>query len=286
MKSEIEADLLENAKEADRRRTFVETNAKNLKHRLDASRRQAEFENKVRLAENSSLMYECNDLRFQVKELERRLQIAEAQIEFKAKSKSSKLDSSTLAFAIPRISDDNAVDEKPKMSASVDRLLDIKANPIRPPASVVETLGDSMDGTHEPRKLLPKLINEDLRRRSVGNKMTASEKVNRKLRKELESLVFQLEEIHKEKDFYCSEMNKLRQQISRYSQLDEKATTGSYNHAPIRIDTSSPGGIQPSPLKAALSPSFSAFFQDRSDAVNERPMRIVGTIPTSKRPLK
>lgn len=277
MKSEIEADLLENAKEADRRRNFVETNAKNLKHRLDASRRQAEFENKVRLAENSSLMYECNDLRFQVKELERRLQIAEALIESKAKARSPKLNAKTLTSTFPRVNDDAAIDEVPKMSASVDRLLDIKANPIRPPPSVVETLGDSMDGTHDPRKTLPKLITDATRRRGVGDKEKASEKVVRRLRKELESLVLQLEEVHKEKDFYCSEMNKLRQQVSRYSQPDERVRGLATN------DTSSPGGMQPAPLKASLSPSFSPFFEDRRDAASERAMRVIGTIPNSKR---
>lgn len=279
MKSEIEADLLENAKEADRRRTFIETNAKNLKHRLHASRRQADFENKVRLSENSSLMYECNDLRFQVKELERRLQIAEAQIESNAKPRNHELNAQSPKYSISRLRRTELTKVETRIYSSVDRLLDIKANQIRPPLNADDLMEDSGEGTYRQR-VLPRVAKHDPRHRLSAEK-NLNDKGIRKYQRELEALVVQLEEVHKEKDFYLSEMNKLRQQVALLSRPVEKANDRGLNYG--FNDTARNGSFDLSPLRLSLDRSFSPYFEDRNNTEGERDMRVVGNIPTAKK---
>jgi WD40 repeat protein len=73
---EIESELIENAKEAQRQRQFVERSAENLKHRLESTRAEASRINRTRLNENSHLIFECNELRKEVKNLQRKLEIS------------------------------------------------------------------------------------------------------------------------------------------------------------------------------------------------------------------
>lgn len=73
---EIESELIENAKEAQRQKQFVERSAENLKHRLENTKAEASRINRTRLNENSHLIFECNELRKEVKNLQRKLEIS------------------------------------------------------------------------------------------------------------------------------------------------------------------------------------------------------------------
>lgn len=73
---EIETELIESAKEANRQRQFVERSADNLQHRLRTTKAEAARINRTRLNENSHLIFECNELRKEVKQLTRKLEIA------------------------------------------------------------------------------------------------------------------------------------------------------------------------------------------------------------------
>jgi hypothetical protein len=74
--AEIDQELLENAKEANRQRAFIERSAADLKHRLDLANLEMIRSSQRRLHENSHLVYECNELRAELKTLKRRLKIA------------------------------------------------------------------------------------------------------------------------------------------------------------------------------------------------------------------
>ena len=73
--NEIEDALIDTAKEADRQKKFVERQAFNLKHRLRSTEREANLTARHRLHENSDLLFECNDLRTENKELNRTIDI-------------------------------------------------------------------------------------------------------------------------------------------------------------------------------------------------------------------
>ena len=73
---EIETELIESAKESQRQRQFVERSAENLKHRLHSTRTEAARINRTRLNENSHLIFECNELRKELKQMQRKLDIA------------------------------------------------------------------------------------------------------------------------------------------------------------------------------------------------------------------
>jgi len=72
---EVEEALLETAKEAERQKRFVEHQSGNLKHRLGSLKRETHTMAKQRLNENSNLLFECNDLRLENRELHRRLEM-------------------------------------------------------------------------------------------------------------------------------------------------------------------------------------------------------------------
>ena len=72
---DIEEALVENAKEAERQRKFLEKESTGLRHRLTTNKSDVERAARARLRENSSLLYECNDLRREVKQLERQLDV-------------------------------------------------------------------------------------------------------------------------------------------------------------------------------------------------------------------
>ena len=60
---DVEEALVETAKEADRQRSFKEREADGLKHRLTSVKSEADHIIRRRLQDNSSLLFECNDLR-------------------------------------------------------------------------------------------------------------------------------------------------------------------------------------------------------------------------------
>eukprot|EP01039_Chlorochromonas_danica_P002482 gene2482-2720_t len=78
---DVEEALVETAKEAERQKKFVERQASNLKHRLQATQKEAHVLIRHRLHENSDLLFENNDLRTENKELHRKLNIHKQQIE-------------------------------------------------------------------------------------------------------------------------------------------------------------------------------------------------------------
>ena len=80
LKNEIDTELLETAKEANRQKKFVERSAKNLQHRLKQTSLDSMRQSQKRLMENSNLMYECNELRQTKKNLERRIFVLEEQM--------------------------------------------------------------------------------------------------------------------------------------------------------------------------------------------------------------
>ena len=60
---DVEDALVETAKEADRQRSFKEREAETLKHRLQSNKLEADLTINRRLQDNSSLLFECNELR-------------------------------------------------------------------------------------------------------------------------------------------------------------------------------------------------------------------------------
>lgn len=77
--AEIESELVENAKEANRQRQCMERTSENLEHRLRVIKNETERVNRTRLNENSHLIFECNDLRRDLKNVQRKLDIANQQ---------------------------------------------------------------------------------------------------------------------------------------------------------------------------------------------------------------
>jgi regulator of replication initiation timing len=75
MAQEIDEALVETAKEADRQKKFVESQSDMLRHRLRHVSRESHSLARHRLNENSNLLFECNDLRMEAKELNRKLAI-------------------------------------------------------------------------------------------------------------------------------------------------------------------------------------------------------------------
>lgn len=66
-KRERDLDLEDAAKEAERQKYFAERQAQNLEHRLKSTKAEAIRINNSRLKENSQLVFECNELRRQLK---------------------------------------------------------------------------------------------------------------------------------------------------------------------------------------------------------------------------
>jgi hypothetical protein len=83
---EVEEALVETAKEADRQKKFVERQSDNLKHRLSCVKREAHTLGRHRLNENSTLLYECNELRTEVKELKRKLEVKKNALDLAERS--------------------------------------------------------------------------------------------------------------------------------------------------------------------------------------------------------
>ena len=81
MVKEIEEALVETAKEADRQKKFVERQTNNLRHRLHCVKRETHTVARHRLNENSNLLFECNELRTEVRELQRKLAIKANELE-------------------------------------------------------------------------------------------------------------------------------------------------------------------------------------------------------------
>lgn len=73
---EIDQELLESAQEANRQRAFINRAATDLKHRLDLAQTEAMRLSQRRLHENSRLVYECNELRLELKEQTRKYRLA------------------------------------------------------------------------------------------------------------------------------------------------------------------------------------------------------------------
>ena len=76
MMKEVEDELVDAAKESERQKLFVERQCSDYLHRLNRTRNEALRLTKSRLNENSTLMYECNDLRREVRELQRKLEVS------------------------------------------------------------------------------------------------------------------------------------------------------------------------------------------------------------------
>jgi hypothetical protein len=281
MKAEVDAELIENAKEADRRRAFVEDNAKALKHRLNSNKRQAELDNKVRLAENSSLMYECNDLRWQVKDLERKLQVAEAAIE---QSDKPKLEPSLLPNQSRAQRPNSNISLE--MSRSSDKSFNIKGTSnIRKTVNKDDTsLSDSYDVPPMPYKRdLPK-VEPPLKTRKV--KEAQAERSVKRLTVELDALVLQLDSAHKEKEVYRMETNKLRQlvaQLQRTSTEDNAFQIYS-QEAMSGLEYPPSGGSAQRALKKSVQMAApSPFFEDGDDFLEpEGTIQIVGTSPATR----
>lgn len=81
MVQEIDEALVETAKEADRQKKFVERQSNNLRHRLQNVNRESHALARHRLNENSNLLFECNDLRMEAKELNRKLSIKRNELD-------------------------------------------------------------------------------------------------------------------------------------------------------------------------------------------------------------
>lgn len=72
---EVEEELIESAKEADRQKVYVERAAKNTEARLKQVREESSRQIQMRLLENSTLMFECNNLRRDVKILKNNVEL-------------------------------------------------------------------------------------------------------------------------------------------------------------------------------------------------------------------
>ena len=70
---DVEEELIETAKEADRRKEFVEKAASQTAMRLKRVQDESNRQMQKRLMENSNLMFECNNLRREKKELQRKI---------------------------------------------------------------------------------------------------------------------------------------------------------------------------------------------------------------------
>ena len=62
---------------AERQKKFTERESRSLKHRLAVTKGDVDRANRNRLHENSNLLYECNDLRRNMKALEKQLEVKE-----------------------------------------------------------------------------------------------------------------------------------------------------------------------------------------------------------------
>mmetsp|Transcript_15032 Transcript_15032/g.16277 ORF Transcript_15032/g.16277 Transcript_15032/m.16277 type:complete len:1892 (-) Transcript_15032:105-5780(-) len=78
---DVEEALVETAKEADRQKKFVERQSHNLKHRLHTHEKESRLKHRHRLHENSDLLFECNELRMENRELMRKLAVAEHDLD-------------------------------------------------------------------------------------------------------------------------------------------------------------------------------------------------------------
>ena len=99
---QVEEELVETAKEAERQKDFVKKEANSLKNRLQVTKDEAMRLSRSRLTENSNLLYECNDLRRNLKQLERKYEGASKEL-FEAKETISKMkDTIAASFALGR----------------------------------------------------------------------------------------------------------------------------------------------------------------------------------------
>jgi hypothetical protein len=78
---DVEEALIETAKEADRQKNFVERQSDNLKHRLHTQEKESRLQHRHRLHENSDLLFECNELRAENRDLQRKLGIAQHDLD-------------------------------------------------------------------------------------------------------------------------------------------------------------------------------------------------------------
>lgn len=78
---EVDDALVGTAKEAERQKRFVERQSRNLKHRLQVTERESHSSARHRLHENSDLLFECNDLRVENKELQRKIGLLKHDLE-------------------------------------------------------------------------------------------------------------------------------------------------------------------------------------------------------------
>jgi len=78
--SEIESELIESVKEAQKQKGFIEHTAENLRHRLENTKVEAARANRARLQENSHLIFECNELRKEIRNLQRKLESSNNQL--------------------------------------------------------------------------------------------------------------------------------------------------------------------------------------------------------------
>jgi hypothetical protein len=78
---DVEEALVETAKEADRQKNFVERQSDNLKHRLHTQEKESRLQHRHRLHENSDLLFECNELRAENRDLQRKLLIAQHDLD-------------------------------------------------------------------------------------------------------------------------------------------------------------------------------------------------------------
>lgn len=74
--AELNQEFLDNAKEANRQRAFVERSAADLKHRLELASLEQIRSSQRRLHENSHLVFECNELRTELRNSARKLKVA------------------------------------------------------------------------------------------------------------------------------------------------------------------------------------------------------------------
>lgn len=74
--AELNQEFLDNAKEANRQRAFIERSAADLKHRLELASLEQVRSSQRRLHENSHLVFECNELRAELRSSARKLKLA------------------------------------------------------------------------------------------------------------------------------------------------------------------------------------------------------------------
>lgn len=204
LRAELEAELVENAKEADRRRVFVESSSQNLKGRLESSRHQGSRINRVRLAENSSLMYECNDLRWQVKELERKLIIKEVEM---ASLKTLAPVAVTNRLAPIGNAQSSSISDSQSPLETGEKALEMVGSTSQRRINVTESITDVLIESQPKAK-----------RRSAGKRATLespSMKSVKVLSKELDTMVIQLERSHREREAYRLEAARLKKRLEK-----------------------------------------------------------------------